>query len=174
MQVAGARMSTAPGAPTRPPHNLHVHQPPVVWRGGFRMPPKRLPLQQHQHQQHQPQFFSYAGSVTGASPGGRVDGVAYDSRRNDGGSHVSPATPLPNDIQNLADVKASEAPDGQDTRVLSGIPQMLDGGGGGATRGANEDEAGGNRGAGHLRRAASDAPYRGRFIRDGRSRGRRV
>ncbi|CAM9262775.1 unnamed protein product, partial [Sphacelaria rigidula] len=119
MQVAGARMSTAPGAPTRPPHNLHVHQPPVVWRGGFRMPPKRLPLQQHQHQQHQPQFFSYAGSVTGASPGGRVDGVAYDSRRNDGGSHVSPATPLPNDIQNLADVKASEAPDGQDTRVLS-------------------------------------------------------
>lgn len=167
---------------------LQISRPAVVWRGGFKMPPRNSPPKERRR--------SYASG--GISNGATT--VVSNSRRIAAHNYrvsSSPMTASNSDSRLPVDLGGALSPTGtarRDDRRLPGIPNILDsawgeanragsslggggagvggggggGGGNGGGRGAGSTTAGG-RGGGMMVtpiRTSSGAPHRARFVQD--------
>ncbi|CAM9912557.1 unnamed protein product, partial [Ectocarpus fasciculatus] len=166
---------------------MHINKPSVIWRGGFKMPPHRVSasaherLRQHQHQhqhqhrqqlqqhqQHQQQQWHRAEAAGAVGDGGRRAGDGGGGGRITIGASSSQILPPSDAVLGPGGIDASR--DGR----LPGIPNMLDSAsaagretsGGAGIVGGVVGIGGRNKrvSVGSLA-ASSDAPHRGRFVR---------
>lgn len=161
-------------------NSMHINKPSVIWRGGFKMPPHKVPtsaherLRQHQHQQQQQyrqqlqQQHRHRAETAGAvGDGGRRAGDSGGGGRITIGASSSQILP-PSDAA-LGPGGIDSSRDGR----LPGIPNMLDSASAGGRETSGAGVVGGVVGVGGRNKrvsvgslaASSDAPHRGRFVR---------
>ncbi|CAM9317187.1 unnamed protein product [Ectocarpus sp. 6 AP-2014] len=155
---------------------MHINKPSVIWRGGFKMPPHRVPAsaherqrqQHHQHRQQQQQQRHRAETAGVVGDGGRRAGDSGGGGRITIGASSSQILPPSDEVLGPGGIDASR--DGR----LPGIPNMLDStSAGGRETGGGAGVVGGVVGVGGRSKrvsvgslaASSDAPHRGRFVR---------
>ncbi|CBJ33072.1 imm downregulated 18 [Ectocarpus siliculosus] len=155
---------------------MHINKPSVIWRGGFKMPPHRVPASaherqrqhHHQHRQQQQQQRHRAETAGAVGDGGRRAGDSGGGGRITTGASSSQILPPSDEVLGPGGIDASR--DGR----LPGIPNMLDStSAGGRETGGGAGVVGGVVGVGGRNKrvsvgslaASSDAPHRGRFVR---------
>lgn len=160
----GSRMEKMSSSPSP----LQINKPAAIWRGGFKMPPRRAPASPHDRQQQQQQYqhqhqhhrrAETAGTVGG---GGRRNVPLAASSAGGGSRNIGASR---SQLMPASDSMLGGA--GVDPK-LPGIPNMLDSAGENE-RGSSAGAVGvGGRGArvsvGSLT-MSTDAPHRGRFVR---------
>ncbi|CAN0136933.1 unnamed protein product [Ectocarpus sp. 4 AP-2014] len=159
---------------------MHINKPSVIWRGGFKMPPHRVPAsaherlrqhqqhQQHQHRQQQQQQRHRAETAGAVGDGGRRAGDSGGNGRHTIGASSSQILPPSDAVLGQGVIDASR--NGRWPR----IPNLLDSASaGGRETGGGAGVVGGVVGVGGRNKrvsvgslaASSDAPHRGRFVR---------
>lgn len=131
---------------------LPVNTPAVVWRGGFKMPPRK-PNQ------------GRGRTPTQGTPGEQGIRRAQTGNSGAGVGYVHSSLVAVPDMQFITETS------GTAKDRLPGIPNILDSGGGGIEGGIEGLKAG-KAAVGSLR-VKSDAPHRARFVQDGSNKGPR-
>lgn len=153
---------------------LQINKPAVIWRGGFKMPPRRVPatsqqqLQQYQHQQQHHQQQHQRADTTGTLGGDGRRGAPHSAGSGGGrGVGSSPFQPLL--VPASSPVRVGAGLDAFRDSRLPGIPNILDSAGEGergisGTGVMGSGGRGGRVSVGSLTHSA-DAPHRARYVR---------